>query len=99
MENLNDTKQDKKKNQIIFSAAERFKKEAKKNIITAVMAAFGFLIALVWRDAIKESVNDIIKLFSIEGSGAIILYITATLTTIICVIGIIIFSRWSEKKD
>ena len=98
MDEKDGTKMVKKPNNVLFSAAGKFKKEAKKNIVTSVMAAFGFLIALVWRDAIKESVNDVIKIFNIEGSGVQIMYITAILTTIICVIGILIFSRWSDKK-
>jgi len=81
-----------------FSVADKFKNDIKKNIITAILAAFGFLIALVWRDAIKESVNDLIKLFNIQGSGTVIMYSTAIVTTLICVAGIIFFSRWSEKK-
>ena len=64
----------------------------------AILAAFAFVIALVWRDVIKEGVNEIIKRAGIEGSGYIYTVISALFVTIICVIGIVFFSRWSEKK-
>jgi len=88
----------KKNGEKFFTVAQKFRTDIKRNIITAVLAAFGFLIALVWRDAIKESVNDLIKLLNVQGSGTAFMYLTAIITTLICVAGIIMFSRWSEKQ-
>lgn len=72
--------------------------EVKKNIATAILAAFGFMIALVWRDVVKEGVNRLVALFGAGGQGFWFSVATAVITTIICVLGIIYFSRWSEKK-
>jgi len=82
----------------LLSAAKKVKHEVRKNIAKAVLAAFGFMIALVWRDVIKEGVNKLIEFFSVTGDGYVFTMLTAFVTTIICVIGIIYFSRWSEKK-
>ena len=38
----------------LTSTGLKLKSEVKKNILTAILAAFGFIIALIWRDAIKE---------------------------------------------
>ena len=43
--------------------------ETKKHVVTAIVAAFGFIIALVWRDAIKEFINTFDENFSINGPG------------------------------
>ena len=45
----------------IKSAGSRLKSEIKKNTLTAILAAFGFIIALVWRDAIQAGVNELIN--------------------------------------
>ena len=71
-----------------------FKKEFKKEMNTAILAAFGFLIALVWKDVITAAVNKISE--KAPFGGAII---SALLVTTICVIGIMIFSRILKNKD
>lgn len=78
--------------------ARRFRREVQKNIGTAILAAFGFVIALVWRDAIQESVDKILRVLNITGTGYFYKILTAIIVTIICVIGIMQVSRWSEKE-
>ncbi len=51
------------------SKAKALQTEVKKNILKAVLAAFAFVIALVWRDAIRAGVDEIIKRAGIEGTG------------------------------
>jgi hypothetical protein len=81
----------------LISASKRLQKEMRGNIAKAVLAAFGFLIALVWRDVIKEAVDRMIVMLSLTGDGLTFQVITAFVTTVICVVGIIYFSRWGEK--
>jgi undecaprenyl pyrophosphate phosphatase UppP len=71
--------------------------EVKINIATAVAAAFGFVIALLWRDIII----GLLKLGGLwqEGgfndyTGAIVGVIVAVIITIICVFGIMYISKW-----
>ena len=80
------------------SAALQYKKEVKNKITTAVLAAFEFIIGLVWRDVIREGVDYVIRKLGIEGSGYGYVVLSAFIVTIVCVIGIMLFSRWSEKK-
>ena len=81
----------------LFSASARLRKEIRSNTAKAILAAFGFMIALVWRDVVQEGVNRLIEFFSMSGDGFTFQIITAVITTIICVIGIVYFSRWGEK--
>ncbi len=83
---------------MFLSAAKRVKRDVRKNIATAVLAAFGFMIALVWRDVVKEGVEKLIEYSKLNGDGYVFTILTALVTTLICVVGIIYFSRWSEKK-
>ncbi len=48
--------------------AKKLEREFKKNITTAILAAFAFIIALVWRDAIQETVDKIISLLNLTES-------------------------------
>ncbi len=81
-----------------ISVAALLKSEIRKNTATAILAAFGFIIALVWKDVITQGVDALIKLLNLTGSGFLFTIISALITTVICVIGIVYFSRWSEKK-
>ena len=71
-------------------------KKVRKNIAIAISAAFAFVIALVWRDAIQEGVNRIVTDY-VPAAGFMFHIISAVFVTIICVTAIIIFSKWSEK--
>ena len=92
------------KKQIIFTkkdkvklrtkeSAKKFKRELKKSINTAIVAAFSFLIALAWRDVITGYVNKISELSPVKGQ-----LISAIIITIICVIGILIITKIFAKE-
>lgn len=71
-----------------------FKKELKKSTNTALIAAFGFIIALSWRDFITEIIEKITSLGPAQGKllGAIIV-------TIISVIGILITTKLLSENE
>jgi len=75
-----------------------FKQEVRKNVVTAVTAAFGFMIALTWRDAIKEIVESVLAASGIKEGIYAYKIVVALIITMICVFGIMIISRWAEKK-
>jgi hypothetical protein len=70
-----------------------FRKEFKKQMNTAIMAAFGFLIALVWKDVITEFVKNLSEKSPFHGA-----LLTAIGVTIVCVLGIMIISRLLKEK-
>jgi hypothetical protein len=70
--------------------------EVKINIATAIAAAFGFVIALIWKEIIVGlfalaglTINDIS-----DTTGATIAVIAGIIITIVCVIGIMYISKW-----
>lgn len=83
----------------IKKAASKLKSEVKKNILAAILAAFGFIIALVWRDAIQAALNEIVARVGIEGTGYVYQITMAALITIICVIGILFLSKLKGEED
>lgn len=79
----------------ILNGVNKAKKEVRKHIITAITAAFGFLIALSWRDAITSWVNNLVNTF--QFSSGWYQFIAALIVTIIGVTGIIVVSKFEEK--
>jgi hypothetical protein len=76
--------------------------EVKITISTAIAAAFGFIIALIWKEIIVGlfalaglTINDIS-----DEMGALIAIISGIIITIVCVFGIMYISKWGgvEKK-
>jgi len=80
-------------------AVKELKNETKKHVVTAIVAAFGFIIALVWRDAIKEFIDSLVINFSINGSPALVTLYTAVITTAIAAIGIVLITKWSSEPE
>jgi hypothetical protein len=74
--------------------ARKFNAEFKKEMNTAIMAAFGFLIALVWKDVITNLVNNISSKSPFHGA-----LVSALAVTIISVLGIMFFSRILRPKE
>jgi ABC-type Mn2+/Zn2+ transport system permease subunit len=84
--------------QSIHKSAKDLEKEVRKHIITAITAAFAFIIALFWRDAIQAMINEVLGKIGINTDIYIYKIVAAILVTIIAVIGIIMVARL-EKKD
>ncbi len=74
--------------------AKKFKKEMSKSLKTAILGAFGFLMALVWRDVITEYVNVISEASPVKGK-----LVSAGIVTIICVVGIFLISEILSEED
>lgn len=80
-------------------SARVFKNEFKNQIITAITAAFAFLIALSWRIPIERIVNNIIINLNLKGSAIYVEVTSAVIITVIAVIVLVIFSKWNSKKE
>ena len=77
--------------------------EVKISIATAIAAAFGFVIALLWRDVII----GILTYLGLWGEramddpiGIAVTIVVVIIITILCVFGILYISKWGgiEKK-
>lgn len=74
--------------------AKKFNRELKKALNTAFLAAFGFLIALVWRDLIQSWVDKISETSPVQGQ-----LVSALIVTVICVLGILIVTRFLKISE
>jgi hypothetical protein len=76
-----------------INGAGKFKNEFSKSLNTAMIAAFGFLIALSWRDVISEWISEITSVSPVKGK-----LIEAIIITVVAVIGIILISKLIPKE-
>ena len=72
------------------------KGEIRRTTAAAIGAAFGFIIALVWKDIIVGLFNLAgLVVTTIEDTmDGVIAIIAGIIITIVCVIGIVYISRW-----
>jgi hypothetical protein len=87
-----------KKESRIKAFKNNFKTKFRENTITAITAAFGFLVALSWREPIQKIVDKIILRFNLLENEILILVTTALLVTLIAVLALIFLSRWESPK-
>ena len=66
---------------------------------TAIIAAFSFLIALVWKDFIVAIVEDLTKTLIFDAYPYLATLITAIIVTIVAIIGLTLVSRWAKKPE
>ena len=81
------------------SKAHEIRKETARHITTAITAAFAFVIAFAWKDAIRKAIDAYVKKIGIPDTVYFYEFVIAVIITIICVIGIMIVSRYGAKKE
>lgn len=76
----------------VSSAGSRFKSQTKKALLTALVAAFGFLIALSWREVITNYINTLTIFSPVQGD-----LVEAVIVTLIAVVGILIVTKFLSE--
>jgi hypothetical protein len=103
MERLKEKETKERLNKILarkaYNSAKRFNEEFKKQTLTAITAAFGFLIALTWRTPIQKSVNNLVLKLGLNESATYYEYGAAVIISFLGVLAIMILSKWAAKKN
>lgn len=74
------------------------KEEVKNDITGPVVASFGFVIALVWRDAIKEALDAYLVRAGLTGKEYLYTFISAIIVTIVVIIIMVVITKLGRKK-
>ena len=82
------------KKQLAEEKVKAFEKELKSSVGTAITAAFGFLMALTWRDLIVGFIEKVSGEIAFGGQ-----VISALIVTVICVFGIMISAKLLIPKN
>lgn len=78
--------------------AKKFRREVKRHMITGITAAFGFLIALTWREPIADLVNLLVENFQVQNE-ILFKFITAFIVTLIAALVLMYLTRWQTKDE
>jgi len=81
------------------SRLEQTAKEMRKHVITAISAAFAFIIALTWRDAINDGLDRLLQDLGIVGEAFIYKLLAAVVVTAVCVMGIIFVAKLEKNSN
>ena len=76
------------------ASAKKFNSELRKAVNTAIVAGFGFIVALTWRDVITEYINDLTALSPVQGK-----LFSAIIITLVSVVGILIITKVFSVKE
>ena len=72
--------------------------EIKNDVSIPVIASFGFIIALVWRDAIKGAIDEFLLRAGLLERAYFYNFISAIIVTIIVIAIMILVTRFSRVK-
>jgi hypothetical protein len=76
------------------------KEEIRSDVVGPVVASFGFIIALVWRDAIKDALDEYLKRAGLLDNAYIYSFVSAIIVTIIVIfIMVIVIKIGRGKKE
>jgi|TARA_B100001971_G_C18223754_1_gene558929 hypothetical protein len=78
---------------MVIAHITKFQKEFRKQATLAMIAAFGFLIALAWRDFLSDSTTRLIEKLGVTEALYFYKFIAAVLITLIAIVGIMIVSK------
>jgi H+/gluconate symporter-like permease len=77
---------------------ESIKEEVRNDVLGPVVASFGFIIALIWRDAIQSSIHEFLQRMGLTGKEYIYQFISAMIVTIIVITIMITVTKIGRKK-
>ncbi len=78
---------------------KRLKKEMRKHTTMAISGAFALIIALVWRDVIQKMVDSFVLKMGLSETAYWYDVAVAFIVTIVCIIGVLVSSRYSVKEE
>jgi len=91
-------KKDKRTPKKIEKARKEFKQEFNKQLLTAITAAFAFLIALSWREPISEAINLLLEPLG-ERQTLLLKFIGALIITLIAALIMMMITKQLKQKE
>jgi len=82
----------------IFRTKRSFKKEFRRQLKLAIIAAIGFTVAFAWRNAVYHSTQSLVEKFTEQTHAVLNEVFTALTITIIAVILILILSKIMKDR-
>ena len=72
--------------------------EIKNDVVGPVVASFGFIIALIWRDAIKGAIDHYLSQMGLADKAYMYNFISAIIVTIVVIIIMVIVTKFGNAN-
>ncbi|MFW5847051.1 MAG: DUF5654 family protein [Nanoarchaeota archaeon] len=98
---VNKKNNQKSKNEILahlMGKLEAIDNEIKNDVTPAVVASFGFIIALVWRDAIKGALDYYLEKAGLTEQAYLYNFVSALIVTIVVIFIMIVVTKYGRTK-
>jgi uncharacterized membrane protein len=95
------SKEIKRKHELLNYLAKRIEtidNEIKSDVTPAIIASFGFIIALIWRDAIKGALDHFLLKAGLTEKAYLYNFVSAIIVTIVVMTIMIFASNYSKRK-
>jgi len=79
--------------------AQEIKVKTGNYIIKSILSALAFVIALSWRDAIRKTIDAFVVLLGIPDTAFFYEIVISLIVTVICVMGIVMFSKIQDDQE
>lgn len=73
--------------------------EIRRDVSVPIVASFGFIIALVWRDAIKAAVDEFLVRSGLVEQAYVYNFVSAVVVTVIVIVIMIMVTRFSRGRQ
>lgn len=74
------------------------KEEIRADVVGPVVASFGFIIALIWRDAIRSTLNEFLSRAGLLEKAYIYDIVSAIIVTILVILIMIGVTKFGKKR-
>jgi hypothetical protein len=74
------------------------KEEVRNDVTGPVVASFGFIIALIWRDAIQAAIQEFLLRSGLASKEYLYQFVSAIMVTIIVIIIMVTITKVSSKR-
>lgn len=81
------------------SSLKSLRAEFKKQVSTAIMTAFGLVIALAWKDLVTALIPSFSSPTMISKYPYLAQLWSAVIVTVVAVIGILVIASWAKKEE
>ncbi len=72
--------------------------EIRNDVSVPIVASFGFIIALVWRDAIKAAIDEFLLRAGLLDQAYLYNFVSAIIVTIVVIMIMIMVTRFSKGR-
>ncbi|MBD3310479.1 hypothetical protein GF351_04625 [Candidatus Woesearchaeota archaeon] len=78
---------------------KRLRRKMRKHTTMAISGAFALVIALSWNETIKAIVNSLVLKMGLPEGAYWHQIVVSLIVTLICIVGIMIASKYSVKEE